>query len=143
MISHDCAVEVIAKNDSSEGNSVPDPGPGAFPRYLRRQVAARYIRERWGLPCEPSWLAKLAVTGGGPIFRKAGRFPVYEIAALDSWASTRLSAPMRSTSDESGKSIGRRETEANSQPTTAASHMFDPARESPPPPDDGEQRRMK
>jgi hypothetical protein len=42
------------------------------------------------LPCQPSWLAKLAVVGG---------FPVYEEAALDDWARSRLSAPMRSTSE--------------------------------------------
>jgi hypothetical protein len=49
----------------------------AIPRYRRRADAARYIRETWGLPCSSSWLAKLAVVGGGPIFRKAGRFPIY------------------------------------------------------------------
>ena len=68
-------------------------------RYLRRRAAAQYVEERWGLPCQPSWLAKLAVVGGGPIFRKCGRFPVYEEAALDDWARSRPSAPMRSTSE--------------------------------------------
>lgn len=68
-------------------------------RFLRRQTAAQYIRDRWGLPCQSSWLAKLAVVGGGPVFRKCGRFPVYEEVALDDWAKSRLSAPMRSTSE--------------------------------------------
>ena len=45
-------------------------------KYLRRADAAHYVRSTWGIPCSTRWLAKLAVTGGGPIFRKAGRFPI-------------------------------------------------------------------
>jgi hypothetical protein len=67
-------------------------------RYLRRADAARYVRETWGLPCSAKWLAKLAVTGGGPIFRKAGRFPIYQPADLDAWSEARISEPRRSTS---------------------------------------------
>lgn len=66
--------------------------------YLRRDDAARHIREMWGLPCSPKWLAKLAVVGGGPIFRKAGKTPLYAPADLDNWASARIGAPQRSTS---------------------------------------------
>jgi len=71
------------------------------PRYRRRSEAARYVRETWGLPCSPSWLAKLAVVGGGPIFRKAGRFPLYADADLDSWSQSRIGAPRSSTSESS------------------------------------------
>ncbi len=67
-------------------------------RYLRRADAAHYVRTTWGMPCSPKWLAKLAVVGGGPIFRKAGRFPLYAASDLDSWAETRIGAPRRSTS---------------------------------------------
>lgn len=66
--------------------------------YLRRTAAAHYVRETWGMPCSPKWLAKLAVTGGGPIFRKAGRFPIYLPTDLDQWAESRIGAPRRSTS---------------------------------------------
>lgn len=66
--------------------------------YLRRTAAAHYVRETWGLPCSSKWLAKLAVTGGGPIFRKAGRFPIYRPADLDAWAESRIGDPRRSTS---------------------------------------------
>lgn len=66
--------------------------------YLRRAAAARYVREAWGLPCSSKWLAKLAVTGGGPVYRKAGRFPIYTAADLDTWAQSRIGAPRRSTS---------------------------------------------
>ena len=71
-----------------------------MPRYYRRVFAAEYVREEWGLPCSPAWLAKLAVVGGGPTFQKAGRTPLYSKEELDAWAESRLSPPMRSTSDE-------------------------------------------
>lgn len=69
-------------------------------RYFRRTAAAQYVRDTWGMPCSTKWLAKLAVVGGGPIYRKAGRFPLYSHEDLDSWAESRLSAPRRSTSVE-------------------------------------------
>lgn len=46
-------------------------------RYMRRAVAARYIQTTYGFSCSPQWLAKLAVVGGGPVYRKAGRTPLY------------------------------------------------------------------
>jgi hypothetical protein len=67
-------------------------------KYYRRSDAAHYVRETWGIPCSPKWLAKLAVVGGGPIFRKAGRFPLYTSADLDQWAGSRIGEPRRSTS---------------------------------------------
>jgi hypothetical protein len=67
-------------------------------RYLRRSAAADYVREVWGLPCSTKWLAKLAVVGGGPVYRKAGRFPIYTCEDLDVWAQARIGAPRRSTS---------------------------------------------
>lgn len=69
------------------------------PRYRRRADAAAYVREKYGLPCSPAWLAKLAVVGGGPTFQNAGRTPLYTDDNLDAWAESRLSPPMRSTSD--------------------------------------------
>jgi hypothetical protein len=70
-------------------------------KFLRRMDAAAYVRGRWGLPCSPRWLAKLAVTGGGPIYRKAGRTPIYSPAESDAWAEARIGAPQKSTSDRS------------------------------------------
>src|SRR5271163_2099985 len=58
---------------------------GLSPYYLCREDAARHVREKWGLPCSPKWLAKLAVVGGGPIYRKAGRTPLYAAGDLDVW----------------------------------------------------------
>lgn len=68
------------------------------PKYLRRVEAASYVKDNWGIPCSPKWLAKLAVLGGGPVLRKAGRFPLYAPDDLDAWASSRIGAPQRSTS---------------------------------------------
>lgn len=67
-------------------------------KYLRRTDAATYVRSTWGMPCSTRWLAKLAVMGGGPIFRKAGRFPIYDPSDLDTWARSRIGEPRRSTS---------------------------------------------
>ncbi len=68
------------------------------PKYFRRSDAARYVRDHWGIPCSTRWLAKLAVVGGGPIFRKAGRFPIYQPEDLDCWSQERIGSPRRSTS---------------------------------------------
>jgi hypothetical protein len=68
-------------------------------QFLRRSDAATYITERYGFPCSRQWLAKLAVIGGGPVFRKAGRYPVYEPNELDRWAEARIGPPQRSTSE--------------------------------------------
>jgi hypothetical protein len=68
-------------------------------RMLRRREAAKYLRETWGVPCAEKTLAKLAVIGGGPSYRVYGRIPLYEQAQLDGWVSSRLSAPIMSTSE--------------------------------------------
>jgi hypothetical protein len=71
----------------------------AFPCHMRRADAARYIRETYGIPCVATTLAKYACIGGGPIFRKAGKFPIYSRDELDVWANQRLGKPVRSTSE--------------------------------------------
>lgn len=81
-------------------SSLPPTSPEAV-RYLRRVDAARYVESSYGFPCSPRWLAKLAVTGGGPVFRKAGRIPIYAPADLDAWSQSRIGAPQKSTSDRS------------------------------------------
>jgi hypothetical protein len=66
---------------------------------LRRRIpAAQYLTSRWGIPCSPGTLANHAVNGTGPVYRLAGRFPVYAEADLDAWAQGRLSEPRRSAS---------------------------------------------
>jgi hypothetical protein len=68
-------------------------------RYMRRSEAANYIQGTYGFSCSCQWLAKLAVVGGGPVYRKAGRIPIYETTELDLWAEARIGPPQRSTSD--------------------------------------------
>ena len=76
-----------------------NPTGYGFPHNMRRSDAARYIRETYGIPCVATTLAKYACVGGGPTFRKAGRFPVYARDDLDAWANRRLSKFVRSSSE--------------------------------------------
>jgi hypothetical protein len=66
---------------------------------LRRDQAAEYIRTTYGFPCTRSWLAKLASLGGGPAFRKASRFPLYDQADLDAWAQSKIGPRVQSTAE--------------------------------------------
>lgn len=66
--------------------------------YLRRDKAAAYLKERYGFGTTET-LAKLACVGGGPRYRKLGRFPVYIASDLDEWAESRLSDPVCSTAE--------------------------------------------
>ena len=79
------------------------------PLYLRRDDAARHVREKWGLPCSPKWLAKLAVVGGGPLYCKAGRTPLYAPDDLDRWANDQIGVRRHSTSVvvDDGSGTGR------------------------------------
>jgi hypothetical protein len=74
---------------------VTDTGTGP----LRREDAAKYLRERYGFRIASSTLAKYAWSGVGPVYRLAGRAAVYEIPSLDEWAEERLSPPVRSTAE--------------------------------------------
>jgi hypothetical protein len=77
----------------------PPPAPERGRRFLRRADAAIYVTDRYGFPCSRQWLAKLAVVGGGPVFRKAGRYPIYQPDDLDRWAQARIGPVQHSTSD--------------------------------------------
>jgi hypothetical protein len=68
-------------------------------RLRRRTAAAEYIQSEWSIPCSPKTLAKLAVIGGGPEFRKAGRTPLYPEDGLDDWALRKIGPRVRSTSE--------------------------------------------
>ena len=68
------------------------------PRYLRRNEAAAYLTAHY-FPYSSKTLAKLAVVGGGPAYRKAGRIPIYGPPDLDTWAKSKLSRLIRTTSE--------------------------------------------
>lgn len=65
---------------------------------LRRSEAAEYLQQQYGLFTTQT-LAKLATIGGGPLFIKLGRFPLYRREDLDTWANDKMSKPVRSTSE--------------------------------------------
>jgi hypothetical protein len=67
-------------------------------KLLRRKDASKHLKEMWGVDRAPSTLAKLAVIGGGPPFQRLGRVPLYATDDLDEWIASKLSPPMRSTS---------------------------------------------
>ena len=66
---------------------------------LRRRAAAEYIRTKFGVPCAPSTLSKLASTGGGPRYTRFSRYPMYSTSDLDAWVQSRLKGNYASTGD--------------------------------------------
>lgn len=64
---------------------------------LRRKEASRYLQSKWNISRTPGTLAKLAVVGGGPKFKYAGRLPMYPVSELDSWAEGLFSGLLTST----------------------------------------------
>ena len=69
-------------------------------RLLRRTEAAKYVTDKFGIPCSPKTLAKLAcISSDGPPFRRAGRFPLYPTDGLDTWAQSKIGPLVRSTSE--------------------------------------------
>ena len=80
-------------------NRAAEDHSGAGRRCLRRNAAALHLQREFGLPITPQSLAKLAHTGGGPVFRLLGKYPVYTREDLNAWAESRLSGPLRSTSE--------------------------------------------
>jgi hypothetical protein len=70
-----------------------------FPQhYLRRNQAAAYLHQQFGAYTTGT-LAKLACLGGGPQFRKIGKYPVYSQDDLDAWAASKMTAAVSSTSE--------------------------------------------
>jgi hypothetical protein len=69
-------------------------------RLRTTKAASAYLQERHGVVRSPKTLEKLRCVGGGPEFRKVGsRHVSYEESALDAWAETLISRPLRSTSE--------------------------------------------
>lgn len=81
----------------------------ANPKYLTRAEAAEYLQAR-GVHRTRATLAKLAVSGSGPRYRKfgAGRGAraLYTPDDLDSWIDDQLSAPAATTSGHDPSNIG-------------------------------------
>ena len=75
-------------------------GPPQAQAGQRVSQASAYLSELHGITLSPATLAKLAVVGGGPAFRKDGPFPLYELDILDAFAAARLGPLRTSTGDQ-------------------------------------------
>lgn len=76
----------------------------ALPPHLNRprlntEEAAEYLLIACGLKVAATTLAKLRCVGGGPVFQKFSRFPLYTRQALDDWALSKTSPVVGSTSE--------------------------------------------
>ena len=69
-------------------------------RLRSTRQACDYLLDHHGIVRSPATLNKLRVVGGGPEFRKVGGKQVaYDEPALDCYAETLISRPLRSTSE--------------------------------------------
>jgi hypothetical protein len=84
----------------------PSGGQSPLKRDMTRVETAQYISDHW-FPCSHRTLAKLAVIGGGPAFRKAGRTPLYSPALADTWAASKIGPFVLSTSEIAANSSGK------------------------------------
>ncbi|CAN2533406.1 hypothetical+protein [Methylocapsa aurea] len=66
-------------------------------RLSRKDVAAALTAA--GFQTSPATLATMATRGGGPVFQRYGRKPLYRWGDALEWAKSRLSKPIRSTSE--------------------------------------------
>jgi hypothetical protein len=69
------------------------------PNIRLTRVAAADALTTAGFPVSPATLATKATRGGGPPFQRFGRVPLYRWDDLLDWAQSRLSPPLRSTSE--------------------------------------------
>jgi hypothetical protein len=70
-----------------------------LPENLNRNAASQYLMQKHGISRRPKTLAKLACIGGGPKFRKDGRFPVYPVTLLDEYAREQLGSVVGSNAE--------------------------------------------
>lgn len=67
--------------------------------FLRRVEAAAYIKNKYGWGSRQT-LAKLAVTGDGPVYRKFGSMVLYSPEDIDAWVGAKIGSPRNSTSEK-------------------------------------------
>lgn len=68
------------------------------PRPLNRKELSVYLLCKHGIRRSPKTLAKLAVIGGGPVFRRVGRHPMYAPVDVEQWVASITTIKVRSTS---------------------------------------------
>ena len=84
-------------SDSDDMDELRIPSRDNEAVYLRRKDAAAYLLRKYGFGAERT-LAKGAVTGDTPEYRKAGRIVLYTRQALDAWAQAKIGPARKSTS---------------------------------------------
>lgn len=67
--------------------------------YRTRPEAAEFLLSQ-GFPITKGTLGKLACIGGGPAYQKFGKRVLYKESDLLGWATSRLSAPITNTSQQ-------------------------------------------
>jgi hypothetical protein len=67
--------------------------------YRGRRAAAEYIRNKYAQSVSSNLLSKLAISGGGPPFRKIGGDAIYEEGDLDVFAQSRIGPKINSTAE--------------------------------------------
>jgi hypothetical protein len=67
--------------------------------FHTRKSAAEHLKKKQGAPISESTLAKWAVDGRGPPFRRIGRNAIYEETDLDLFALSRMTPKISSTSE--------------------------------------------
>jgi hypothetical protein len=72
--------------------------PEDLDAQLRRDATAKALTEA-GFPISAPTLATLACRGGGPKYRKFGKYPVYRWGDSLEWARSRLGPVVSSTSE--------------------------------------------
>ncbi len=65
----------------------------------RRRSASQYLHDTWQIECSAATLANHASKGTGPEYRLIGGLAHYDEPALDDWARSRISSPIRKASD--------------------------------------------
>jgi hypothetical protein len=68
-------------------------------KFLSRRAASLYLTKHY-FPTAVRTLAKLAVEGGGPVFRKAGAAVLYERKRLDQWALAKITGEFKNTTKQ-------------------------------------------
>jgi hypothetical protein len=92
------SVAARPQNANGEKMSIPQNED----TLLNRSDTAAALTEV-GFPIKAATLATRATRGGGPPYQKFGRTALYKWADAVAWARSRLSAPVRNTSESSVK----------------------------------------
>jgi hypothetical protein len=72
--------------------------PTSLDSLLTRKQNAEALSDA-GYPTSEATLATMATRGGGPAYQLYGRKPLYRWGTSLEWAKSRLSKPVRSTSE--------------------------------------------